>query len=72
MHETVWDAPAQGREKKTAATYRQMKNATSTQADTWERNNGQENKGVTENDLRFMDKFAKQHEYNALKRQRAK
>ena len=30
------------------------------------------NKGVTENDLRFMDKFAKQHEYNALKRQRAK
>ena len=30
------------KEKKTAATYRQMKNATSTQADTWERNNGQE------------------------------
>ena len=41
MHETVWDAPAQ-EGKKTAVTYRQIKNATSTQAATWERDNGQE------------------------------
>ena len=32
------------KEKKTAATYRRMKNATSTPAATWERNDGLENK----------------------------